>query len=148
MPERKKPLLIQAVVVDEDGHEQQITVNAQDLHATGKLHHEQLTQEQTERATALYARVGQYLRGAYPTETQFIDQLRKERNPTGEIEAYECIYARLAWAIERFGATTPEQQQALFRALLLLSIGAVDVSSQTGIPDEIVEQLRVGPNSA
>lgn len=148
MAERKKPLLIQAVEIDEHGNEKHITVNADDLHSPEMPVHQTLNEEQTRRSRAVYALVGEYLRGAYPTEAEFTDTFRSERNPTREIEAYEAICTRLEWAIGRFKATTFEQRQVLFNALLLLSFGAVDVSSQTGLPDRMVEELQVGPNRA
>ena len=136
---RRKPLLIRAVEEKSDGTTTEKTVNAADVHPAPKPAHEALPDELRQRAEALYWRIGQKARPEL-TIGKWIDQFRYDREPEDEV----LIWEHVAATFERLDGASlgAEMQRQTLQAILLVSLCAVDIESQTGLSEAEVERLR------
>lgn len=77
--ERKKPLLIKGVQVNDDGSTTAKTFNIADV-KPGEIRHEKLTDDQVARATELWSRIGGHCRPNSNLAT-WLEGFRRDMHP-------------------------------------------------------------------
>jgi hypothetical protein len=140
MAERKKPLLVRAAQIQEDGKVKETTINTEDM-KLGERCREELPPDLKARADALYERLGASFS---KTRADWHDGFCRDQNPDREIAVWE----RIADVTDDLSASEPKvlqplNRRSLLRAVLMVASGIVDIPAQVpGITDEGVKLIR------
>jgi hypothetical protein len=140
LAERKKPLLVRAAQIQEDGTVKETTINAGDM-KPGERCRDELPPDLKARVDAVYERVG---RSFSKTREDWHDGFCRDQNPDREIGIWE----RIADVTDDLWASEPKVLQrlnrtSLLRAVLMVASGMVDIPAQVpGITDEGVAVIR------
>lgn len=142
MPERKKPELIRARVVDDRGNPTgSKAINTVDIRITGKVR-STLTPEQIARARALWVPIGRTARPDLD-EDGWVQMFTRESDPESELQVWAGIASTVEdfWNHAKFSKKLTKEM--LVKAVISVSIGIVDIPSQCrGITDEHVAVIR------
>jgi hypothetical protein len=135
---RQKPTLVRAKIINSDGSTAYRTVRLDDVKSWPQPRHDVLAPDLVRKATAVYWRCARITGDC--TLDKFLDLLRYDMHPEREVAIWEHIAA----CLERLGgaALGPRRQRQTARALLLISMGGVDVESQIGVSTAYAQHLR------
>jgi hypothetical protein len=136
---RNKPSLIRGIQMNPDGSTAMRTMRADEIKLNDTPCHATLPTSVRIRAKAAYDRVGKVL--MHPMSlSAWLDGFRYDHNPGSEVAVWEQIAA----AFEHLGgpALPRAAQTKLARAINNVSVGVVDVESQTGFDSDGVIEIR------
>jgi hypothetical protein len=142
MPDRKKPAMIRAQVLDEHGKPTESkTINVSDIRITGKQR-STLTSEQILRAQILWDRIGRTARTDLDKDG-WVQMFTRESDPESELQVWTAIASTVEelWNDTKFSKKLTKA--ILVKAVIGVRMGMVDVPSQCrGITDEQVAVIR------